>query len=283
MDILTFPAQLNSDSYSPSYLGDTALSESEPSGQAFSRAVAEAATVPRAMSTLKTTKNNLPLPMPFFHNPFDDPRFEKRSIVIVYSHTREERPLYLPVKIEPHNHPPTYNPGKEHFSIQSILGPDQSTRQSPSVTDNNRHPPAKISSQAPKAHQKKRNSKRQSECQRECQKEFQKERQKERNRLRQRERYKNDPEYAERQRERQRALRMNPAYVEHKRKLERQRYQNNPVFAEKKRQRNRERYHNNPVFAAQKRQLERQRYHNNPNYAKLRRELKRENLKPIIQ
>ncbi|WP_257294153.1 hypothetical protein [Endozoicomonas sp. YOMI1] len=88
------------------------------------------------MRTYETTENYLQQPTVPFHNPFDDPRYEKRSLVIVDSHT-EDQPLYLPVrmKLQNNDHAPTYIPDNERFSIQSILGLGPSNSQSSSVAD----------------------------------------------------------------------------------------------------------------------------------------------------
>ncbi|WP_257297211.1 hypothetical protein [Endozoicomonas sp. YOMI1] len=123
MDIFTCSAYLNAVSNPLSYFQDAAFSEPGASNQVFSREVAEAADIQCAMRTDETTENWLQQPTVSFRNPSDDLRFEKRSIVIVYSHTKEDQPLHLPVRIEPQNndHTHTYIPDNERFSIQSIL------------------------------------------------------------------------------------------------------------------------------------------------------------------
>ncbi|WP_257293702.1 hypothetical protein [Endozoicomonas sp. YOMI1] len=105
------------------------------------------------MRTDKTTENYLQQPAVTFHNPFDDPRFEKRSIVVVDSHAKEDQPLYLPVRIKPQNndHAPTYIPDNECFSIQSILGLGQSNSQCSSVIDIH-YNPCEITNPLPNNH-----------------------------------------------------------------------------------------------------------------------------------
>ncbi|WP_257294022.1 hypothetical protein [Endozoicomonas sp. YOMI1] len=101
------------------------------------------------MRTDRTTESYLRQPTVPVHNPFDDPRLEKRSIVTVASYAKEDQPLDFTVrkKLQNNDAPPTYIPGNERFSAQSILGLNQSTLQSLSVVDNNLHQPVQISNQ----------------------------------------------------------------------------------------------------------------------------------------
>ncbi len=136
----TSPAQYDvSSADSFSYFKDTPLFESGSSGQAFFRDVVNAA-----------GKNHLQQATVPFHNPFNNPSFEKRSIEIVYRNPEEDQPLDLTVRKEPlfrDQQTPTYIPGNESFSIQSILGLGQSTPQSSLLVDNDLHQPLPIPNQ----------------------------------------------------------------------------------------------------------------------------------------
>ncbi|WP_257295638.1 hypothetical protein, partial [Endozoicomonas sp. YOMI1] len=143
MNIPTYSANLNVASDRCSYFQDSTStsSESATSCQAFFREVVEAMNIQCAMRTYETTKYNFQQPTVLFNNPFADPGFDKRSIVIVDSHTKEDQPLDLPVRIKSqNNHPPRYIPDNERFSIKSILGLGQSTSRSPSAVDIHYHP-----------------------------------------------------------------------------------------------------------------------------------------------
>ncbi|MBO9495452.1 hypothetical protein J7438_15340 [Thalassotalea sp. G20_0] len=207
------------------------------------------------------------------HNPFDDPRFEKRTIVIVNSHLQ-----YLPVriKLQTNDHAPPYIPANECFSIQSILGIGSS---GDSARARDKVPDASATLTV------KRNRKG-------CKDPAEAERQKERKRARQRERYRNDPDFAQRKRERQREYyNNNPNYAQRQRAqkkspaylaLVRERYRKrckDPAYAEKQRERfrnyQRERYQNNPDYAEYRRKIQRKRYMNNPDYAERQRESQR--------
>ncbi|WP_257295824.1 hypothetical protein [Endozoicomonas sp. YOMI1] len=257
MDRPTISAQLNAASDHSSCLQYTPFSESDASGQAFSRDVVEAAVILCAMRTDETTKKYLQQPTVPFHNPFDDTRVEKRSIASVDNITKEDQLFYLPVRIEPLNndHAPTYIPENERFSIQPATDTGQSTPQSSSVVDNN--PQMKSLRKCKMARERER-----------AREHYQNapdfaERKKERQRERRRERYQNDPDYAERERERLRMLRKDPVYAKRKRQRARERYQNDPDFAERERERirvlRRERYQNDPDFAERERNLKRER------------------------
>ncbi|WP_257294021.1 hypothetical protein [Endozoicomonas sp. YOMI1] len=141
MDIPTYLIQLNT--VSGSFHN---FPESDVSGQAFSRNVGEATNVLCAMHFSETTENNHHQTTVPFHNPFDDPRFEKRSIVIVANRTKKDQQPDLKVRNKHQdNDPPTsYSPDNQPFSIQSILGIGPSTSQSSLFVDNNLHQPVEI-------------------------------------------------------------------------------------------------------------------------------------------
>ncbi|WP_257295127.1 hypothetical protein [Endozoicomonas sp. YOMI1] len=281
MYIPDFPTQLNVAYDRYSYFQDRAFSASV---QAFSRDVAESATALCAMRTDKTTKNYLQQSAIPFHNPFDDPRFEKRAIVMVNSHLH-----YLPVSIElqTNDHAPIYIPDNEHFSIQSILGLGQSISTSSSV-DRNPHHPVEIDSSGALVQARvevpdeictlpiKRNRKHRKLCKDPAYAESQRERKNKRRRERyrddpdyaerERERrrlfYKNDPNYARRQREQKRELRQDPAYVARERERQRERQKQlrkDPAYIERVRKRERERYRNNPDYAEHRKKIQRER------------------------
>lgn len=116
-----------------SYLRDSAYSESAASCQAFFREVVDVANLQCAMRADETVKHCLQQPRVLFNDPSGDPRLEKRSILMVSSHLQEDHPL----RIQPRNndHVPKYIPGNERFSIQSILGLEQSTSQNALVAN----------------------------------------------------------------------------------------------------------------------------------------------------
>ncbi len=89
------------------------------------------------MRTDAAAKKCLQQPAVPFDNPFDDTRLENRSIASVGDLTKEDQLSCLPAGIEPLNndHAPTYIPGNECFSIQSILGLGQSSLQVSSVVE----------------------------------------------------------------------------------------------------------------------------------------------------
>ncbi len=120
-----------------SYFGDSAYSESAASCQAFFRDVVDVANLRCAMRADETVKHCLQQPKVLFNDPSGDPRLEKRPILMVSSHLQEDHPLYLPVRIQPRNndHAPKYIPDNERFSIQSILGLEQSTSQNTLVAN----------------------------------------------------------------------------------------------------------------------------------------------------
>ncbi|WP_422489580.1 hypothetical protein [Endozoicomonas sp. ALE010] len=145
----TFSAQLNTDSSSFSYFQDTAFSESGASGLAVSREVVEAAKILCAMRADEITENFLQRPTVPFHNPFDDSRLGKRSVVIVDGCTEEALTFDLTVrrKFQNNDHPSKYITDNERFSIRSSLDSGKSTSQSLSVVENNLHQPVKSSDQ----------------------------------------------------------------------------------------------------------------------------------------
>ncbi|WP_206679362.1 hypothetical protein [Endozoicomonas acroporae] len=145
----TFSAQLNTASSSFSYFQDTAFSESGASGLAVSREVVEAAKILCAMRADEITENFLQRPTMPFHNPFDDSRLGKRSVVIVDGCTEEALTFDLTVrrKFQNNDHPSKYITDNERFSIQSSLDSGKSTSQSSSVVENNLHQPVKSSDQ----------------------------------------------------------------------------------------------------------------------------------------
>ncbi|WBA79519.1 hypothetical protein [Endozoicomonas sp. GU-1] len=258
MDIANPPTQLNADFDCYSYFQDAAFSSPVVSGQAFCRDVARSATAQYAMPADTMPERYLQQSAVPFHNPFDDPRFEKRTIVIVNSHLP-----YLPVRIEQQttDHAPTYIPANECFSIQSILGIGSSAE---SARSRDKVPDASATLTV------KRNGK----C---CKDPAEAERQKERKRAHQREHYRNDPVFAQRKRERQREFyKNNPNYAQKQRTrkrsaaylaIERERYRErckDPAFAEKQRLRfrnyQRERYRNNPEYAEYRKRIQRERY-----------------------
>ncbi len=120
-----------------SYFRDSAYSQSATSCQAFFREVVDVANFQCAMRSDETVKHRLQQPKVLFNDPSGDPRLEKRSILMVSSHLQEDHPFYLPVRIQPRNndHVPKYIPGNERFSIQSILGLEQSTSQNTLVAN----------------------------------------------------------------------------------------------------------------------------------------------------
>ncbi len=256
MDIATVSEPIYTVSYHVSYFQDTAFSESGRFCQAFSRDVAETATVPCAVSTNETPENYLQQPTVHFHNPLEDPRFEKRSIVIVYN---PEHHLPVRMGLKKHNHAPKYIPANERFSIQSILGIGSS---GDSARSRDKVPDASSTLTV------KRNRK----C---CKDPAEAERQKERKRARQRERYRNDPEFAQRKRERQKEYYKNdPNYAQQQRARKR-----NPAYLALARERYRERC-KDPAYAEKQRErfrnYQRERYKNNPDYAEYRRKIQRE-------
>ncbi|MBO9496694.1 hypothetical protein J7438_21785 [Thalassotalea sp. G20_0] len=114
--------------------------------QAYSRDVREAYNVLRTIRCHETTGDDHQQTVVPFHNPFNDSRFEKRSIVIVNSHTKKDRQPDVTVRNKRYdNHPGTsYKFGNQPFSIQSILGLEQAASQNPQVLYNNLHQPAEI-------------------------------------------------------------------------------------------------------------------------------------------
>ncbi|MBO9481585.1 hypothetical protein [Salinisphaera sp. G21_0] len=90
MEIPTYSTQLIAASDDFSNYHDTTFSEFGLSGQVFSREVVKAANILCAMHTDKTRKY-LQQPMEPVHFLTDTPRLEKRSIVIITSHTKEDQ------------------------------------------------------------------------------------------------------------------------------------------------------------------------------------------------
>ncbi|MBO9494513.1 hypothetical protein J7438_10490 [Thalassotalea sp. G20_0] len=123
MDRLYFTAQVNAAPDHLSYVQDTASSEPGTSGRAFSRDVGEAATSLYTVSRDETTENHLQQPAVPFHNPFDDPRFEKRSIVIIDGLTRQDQVLDITVRRKLQRSEPTYiyNVGLPQRASQCLL------------------------------------------------------------------------------------------------------------------------------------------------------------------
>ncbi|MGI2027244.1 hypothetical protein [Endozoicomonas acroporae] len=291
MDIATFPEPIYTVSDHASYFRDTAFSESGRSCQAFFRDVAETATVPWAVSTNKIPENYLQQPTVHFHNPLEDPRFEKRSIVIVYN---PEHHLPVRMGLKKNNHAPKYIPANERFSIQSILGTDSSagsarteieaSGESCSLT--NKHKSLLYTDSACAKRQRKRykNDPVLAERKREKQRNYQRELRKDpahmdKIRKSYRDRYKNNPDFAERERERQRKLRKDPAFEERRkqyRERQRERYLNDHEYAEHRRKAQRDRYRNDPEYAEQQKKNQKKRYQNDPEYAKRRRRNQRE-------
>ncbi|MBO9495451.1 hypothetical protein J7438_15335 [Thalassotalea sp. G20_0] len=258
------------------------------------------------MSTNKTPENYLQQPTLHFHNPLEDPRFEKRSIVIVYN---PEHHLPVRMGLKKNNHAPKYIPANERFSIQSILGTDSSavaaqtgseaSGESCSLTNKRKKLLCKNSAGVERQRKRYQNDPAFAEHQRERQRNYQRELRKDpahvaKIRKSYRDRYKNNPDFAERERERQRNLRKDPAFVErrkqyrarqkerylndyeyaeHRRKAQRERYQNDPEYAEHQKKNQRERYQNDPEYAKRRRRIERERYRNNFEYAKQQRKI----------
>ncbi|WP_257286528.1 hypothetical protein [Endozoicomonas sp. SESOKO1] len=217
------------------------VSESVASGQAFSRGVASADSIPCHIRTDEMAENHFHQQTVPFHNPFHDSRFKKRSVAVVVSHAIKGPPLHLPVTTDAQKDQPApaYIPENEHFSIQSILGLGPSSLQDPSV-DNNRGQKSDESCSLPIQRKSSRNqnnpayAQRQRERARERKKELRKDpayvqRQNERTRELRKE-HRKDPVFVEREREyrreyqmkRRRELRKDPAYVERERKYYRE-------------------------------------------------------------
>ncbi|USE35474.1 hypothetical protein [Endozoicomonas sp. SCSIO W0465] len=268
-----FNAAINHVSYfQDANLQDANLSKSVTLCQKSSRDVIEVANILCAMRRNKNVLQQQTVP---FHGPFNNPALEKRSTVIVHNHPEDDQPFNLSVRREPVNcdQIPTYIPDNESFSIQSILGIEQSTSQSPSLVDNNLHqsvetslrdridsftrPAAAVAIVRPQVISvglqqynipagceidpssnltsvRVEETAESSTSQIERKRERQRERQRERNRERRK-----DPAFAERERERNRErnreLRKDPTYVERERAC--------------KREHQRKRYHSDPAYA----------------------------------
>ncbi|MBO9480948.1 hypothetical protein [Salinisphaera sp. G21_0] len=285
MDRLYFTAQVNAAPDHLSYVQDTASSEPGTSGRAFSRDVGETATSLYIVSRDETTENHLQQPAVPFHNPFDDPRFEKRSIVIIDGLTRQDQVLDITVRRKLQRSEPTYiyNVGLPQRASQCLLCVDNNLHQPAYTTDwafVNHHvkpatPVTMITDSVP----------------------FQSgtvyaESKKALKNAREKARYQNDPAYAKRKKEYNRVFRRNrlqndPAYAESTRvrnnARERARYKNDPVFAKRKNEgnkvRRRTRLQNDPAYAERLRERDRDRkrtrYQNDPAYAQRERERKR--------
>ncbi|WP_257286211.1 hypothetical protein [Endozoicomonas sp. SESOKO1] len=270
-------AQLNEVADPFLYFQDTFFSESGISVRALSREVVEAANILCSMCTDKPIGNDLHQTTALFHNPFDHPRLEKRSIAIVDSHTAGDQSQCLPI-VNNNLHPPlelarqvTSNQGRTDIFSKSIdlarssVGKSDESH-SLTLECQGEHHDDSTYAERQRQHRKERN------------------RERYRNdpafaesiRERNRKRYQNDPAFAERQRcrirERQSKLRKDPAYLEHQRKLERARQQNNPDYAK----RNRGRYQNDPAYAERLKKYNKERYHNDPAYAERQKERQRE-------
>ncbi|WP_422450216.1 MULTISPECIES: hypothetical protein [unclassified Endozoicomonas] len=308
--------QLPADSDQFLSVQDVTISEPGASGQAFSRGVQEADSTLCSMCTDEMTKNHLQQPTVPFNNPFNDYRFKKRSVVIVFSNTIKDQPLHLPVRTEALNDKPapTYTPDNERFSIQSILGLSPLSLQSSSVVDNSLHPTEKmynqesadaffesaipvaiINPQPESVQHQQPTPPAEIDCATEPSfhaNEYHKELHK-------------DPTYAqhykkERNRKRQRELRKNPAYTQRENERRRERYKNDPAYAkkirdgarERQRKRRRELYnnpallkrererlrerHKNPAYMEHQRQHQRERYRNDPDFAERQKKRQRE-------
>ncbi|WP_422491251.1 hypothetical protein [Endozoicomonas sp. ALE010] len=230
----------------------------------------------------ETTENHLQQPAVPFHNPFDDPRFEKRSIVIIDNLTRQDQVLDFTVRRKLQSSDPTYiyDVGLPQTASQCLLCVNNNLHQPAYNTDqafvNNHFKPAtpvtmitdSVPFQSDTAYAESK-------------------------RVRKNARYHNDPAYAERKKEYNRVFRRDrlqndPAYAEstrvRKNARERARYKNDPVFAKRKNERNmlrrKTRLQNDPAYAERMRERDRDRkrarYHNDPAYAQRERERKRE-------
>ncbi len=279
MDRLYFTAQVNAVPDHFSYFQDTASYEPGTSGRAFSRDVGEAATSLYIMSKDETTENHLQQPAVPFHNPFDDPRFEKRSIVIIDNLTRKDQVLDFSIRRKLQSSDPTYiyDMGLPQTASQCLLCVDNNLHQPAYNTDrafvNNHFMPATpVTIVQPALDRPFQSDTAYAESRRV------------RKNARERARYHNDPAYAARKKEHNRVFRRerlqnDPAYAEITRvrnnARERARYQNDPAYAESKRLRNnareRARYHNDPAYAARKKEynrvFRRDRLQNDPAYA----------------
>ncbi|WP_422461312.1 hypothetical protein [Endozoicomonas sp. ALB115] len=190
----------------------------------------------------ETTENHLQQPAVPFHNPFDDPRFEKRSIVIIDNLTRQDQVLDFTVRRKLQSSDPTYiyDVGLPQTASQCLLCVNNNLHQPAYNTDqafvNNHFKPAtpvtmitdSVPFQSDTAYAESKRV---------------------RKNARERARYKNDPVFAKRKNERNMLRRKT-------------RLQNDPAYAERMRERDRER--------------KRARYHNDPAYAQRERERKRE-------
>ncbi|WP_257285513.1 hypothetical protein, partial [Endozoicomonas sp. SESOKO1] len=307
--------QLRADPGRLSSVQDPTFSESAASGLAFSRGVAEVAEVAEEdsflcpMRTDEMTENHFQQPAVPFHNPFHDSRFKKRSVAIVVSHATKDHQLHLPARTDAQNDTPApeYIPDNEHFSIQSILGLDQSSlpgSSAHSFHDNEKQ--AQTSAEAEYEMESSDNmagmagmagssGKKPDES---CSLPIERQSNRYQNdpayvkrlRPRQGKRCQNDPAFAQRQRERYKNDR---AFAERKKARQRERYQNDPAFAQRLRERERERkkelrkdpacgerlrmyhreyYKNNPAYAERHKARQRERYQNDPTFAQRQRE-----------
>ncbi|WP_257263777.1 hypothetical protein [Endozoicomonas sp. ONNA2] len=116
---------------------DTTSSKSCRPHQAFFNTFAAKDNLQCTVSTDENTKNYLQQTTVAFHNPFDIPRFEKRSIAIINNQTEGHQSGNLPAGIKPLNNEqaPKYIPDNEPFSIQSILELGKSTSAGSSVVN----------------------------------------------------------------------------------------------------------------------------------------------------
>ncbi|WP_257296520.1 hypothetical protein [Endozoicomonas sp. YOMI1] len=248
MDTSIFSTQSNSASDRFLYFQDTLFSESGTSAQAFSRDVEETDAVLCAMRTDETTKNHLQQAKLTFHNPFDDPRFEKRPVVIVNRNTKIDQVIDYTVRRKLQNNAPprTYTPDNERFSDQSRLGLSQSISQSLPVSGDLAQAGVDPSDES-------------------CNLQIE----------HNRERYKNNPDYAEGKKKRSRErYQDNPDYA----KRQKNRYQNDPDYAERQKKRQRKQYQNDPDYAERKRELSRKRQRElrkDPAYIERQREYQR--------
>ncbi|WBA86342.1 hypothetical protein [Endozoicomonas sp. GU-1] len=310
MDRLYFTGQVNTTPDHFSYFQGAASSEPGTSGRAFSRDVEEAATSLYIMSKDGTTENHLQQPAIPFHNPFDDPRFEKRSIVIIDNLTRKDQVLDFSIRRKLQSSDPTYiyDMDLPQTASQCLLCVDNNLHQPAYNTDwafvNNHFMPATPATIVPPALDRSLQSDTANAESRRVRTSTREraryhnnpayaESKRLRNNARERARYHNDPAYAARKREysrmfRRERLQNNPAHAESIRvrnnARERERYQNDPVYARHKNERNklrrRIRLQNDPAYAERLRELDRDRkrtrYQNDPAYAQRERERKRE-------
>ncbi|MBO9481955.1 hypothetical protein [Salinisphaera sp. G21_0] len=299
--------QLPADSDQFLSVQDVTISESGASGQAFSRAVEEADSTLCPMCTGEMTKNHLQqLTLPF-NNPFNDYRFKKRSVVIVFSNTIKDQPLHLTVRTEALNDKPApkYIPDNERFSIQSILGLSPLALQSSSVVDNNLHPTEKMynlesadaffESAAPVAiinpqPESVQNQQPKSPAEIECAtehsfhaNEYQAQASAESemdssDNLAGSSGKKSDESHSLPIGRKSNRYKNDPAYAQKIRDRERERQRklrNNPAFLKRERERLRE-IRKNPTYAERERQRQRERYQNDPDFAERQRKYQKE-------